>query len=45
MHYLSINWLDLLESGEHEDSSFPHPRLGLAENVHAQDSLQISVEE
>ena len=38
--YLSIHWLDLLESSQNKYSSFSHTRLGLAQNVHTQDGLE-----
>lgn len=37
--HLSINWLNLLQGGQYEDRSLAHPRLGLAQDVHAQDGL------
>merc|ERR1719273_1574075 len=36
---LSIHGLNLLESSQNKYSSFSHARLGLAQNVHTQDSL------
>merc|ERR1719273_1139728 len=36
---LSIHGLNLLESSQNKYSSFPHTGLGLAQNVHTQDSL------
>ena len=36
---LTIHRLQLLESGNDKDSSLPHATLGLADNIHAQDSL------
>ena len=36
---LAVDHLDLLERGQHEDGSLAHAGLGLAQDVHAQDSL------
>ena len=38
--YLSINGVNLLEGGEDKDGSLTHARLGLAEDVHAEDGLR-----
>ena len=37
--HLSIDGLDLLQSGQYEDRCLAHSRLGLAQDVHAQDGL------
>lgn len=37
--HLSIDGLNLLQGGQHEDCCLAHPRLGLAQDVHAQDGL------
>lgn len=37
---LSINRFKLLEGGDDKDSGFAHARLGLADNVHAEDGLR-----
>lgn len=36
---LSINWFNLLQRGQHKHGSLAHTRFGLAQDVHAQDSL------
>lgn len=38
--HLSADWLNLLQGGQHEDRRLAHPRLGLAQDVHAQDGLR-----
>ena len=37
---LTVHGLDLLQGGQHEHSGLAHTRLGLAQHVHAQHSLQ-----
>lgn len=37
--HLLVHRLKLLEDGKHEDSSLPHPRLGLTDHIHAKDGL------
>lgn len=37
---LTIYGLDLLQSGEHKDGRLAHTRLGLADDVHAEDGLR-----
>lgn len=37
--HLSIDRLDLLQGGQHKHRCLAHPRLGLAQDVHAQDGL------
>lgn len=37
--HLSVNRLNLLQSSQHKDGRLAHPRLGLAQDVHAQDGL------
>lgn len=36
---LSVNGFDLLQGGQHKHSRLAHTRFGLAQDVHAQDSL------
>lgn len=36
---LSINGFNLLQGGQHKHSRLAHTRLGLTQDVHAQDSL------
>lgn len=37
--HLAVDWLNLLQGGQHEDRRLAHPGLGLAQDVHAQDGL------
>lgn len=37
--HLSVDGLDLLQGGQHEDCRLAHSRLGLAQDIHAQDGL------
>ena len=43
LSYLSVDRLQLLEGGQHEDGRLAHTRLGLAQDVHSQDGLNNSL--